>query len=130
MNLSRTDTKVDESIVREYHSLHLRNSSATDIAIAIDDLKIFQSILSRQLPPERYDGLINLIYVLRYPNATSAEIEGSLVMCANQLSLTVFFFLNLARHKNNQLSIDMFRIICTELIPRRQKHRSSQNFRF
>lgn len=90
MNLSRADTKIDENQVREYHSLG--NSSATDIAIAMDELKILQSILSRQLPSERYNGYINLIYILLYPNATSTEIEGSLVMCANQLSLIIIIF--------------------------------------
>lgn len=43
--------------------------------------KLFQSILSKKVEPERYNGLINLIYVLVYPNATTEEIQSALVMC-------------------------------------------------
>lgn len=44
----------------------------------IDNIKIIQSIFSRQLPPERFNGLINLIYASR-PSATPKEIESALV---------------------------------------------------
>lgn len=80
MKLRKSDITITEEHVREYHTINLRNSTATDIAITMDDLKIFQSILSRELPSEQYEGCINLSYILLYPNATSEEIKSSLVM--------------------------------------------------
>lgn len=56
--------------------------SALDIAIELDDMKIVQSILSKQLPPERYNGVINVLYIFKYKNATTEEIENTLVMCS------------------------------------------------
>lgn len=44
----------------------------------IDNIKILQSIFSRELPPERFNGLINLIYSTR-PSAATKEIENALV---------------------------------------------------
>lgn len=44
----------------------------------IDNIKILQAIFSRELPPERFNGLINLIYSTR-PSATTKEIENALV---------------------------------------------------
>lgn len=81
MKLRKTDTKIDENKVREYHTLYYQNSSATEIATIMDELKIYQAILSRQLPSERYNEFLNFVYILLYPNATSEEIKIALVMC-------------------------------------------------
>lgn len=51
-----------------------------EIAMDIDDLKMLQSIFSKQLSSEQYNGMVNLLYVFTYPNATTAEIESALVM--------------------------------------------------
>lgn len=56
--------------------------------IACDAMKIIQSTFSRKLPSERYNGIMNLNYVILNPNATSEEIESALVnkkMCAELL---------------------------------------------
>lgn len=45
----------------------------------IETLKVIQSILAQNMPAERYNGLINLCFVLYYPNVTSEEIESALV---------------------------------------------------
>lgn len=50
--------------------------------------KVFQRILSRRSRPEQYNGIVNLFYVIKYPNATAEEIESSLVMCACETHLT------------------------------------------
>lgn len=50
--------------------------------------KIFQVVLSKKLKPKQYNGIINLLYAIHYRNATSGEIESSLVMCARESHLT------------------------------------------
>lgn len=45
----------------------------------LDNYKILQSSLSKQFPPERYNGIVNMFYVSYYPNATSEEIESVVV---------------------------------------------------
>lgn len=45
----------------------------------VDNVKILQAILMRQLPSERFNGIINMLYAMR-PNATSKEIETALVI--------------------------------------------------
>lgn len=55
---------------------------ATDVEEAlkfIEYQKIVQLILSKEFPPERYMGIINLMYATAYPNATTNEIESALV---------------------------------------------------
>lgn len=44
----------------------------------VDNVKILQTIFSRHLPSERFNGIINLIYATR-PSATPKEIESALV---------------------------------------------------
>lgn len=45
-----------------------------------DFLKMAETIWSKQLPPERYNGIINLEFALVNPNATKDEIASALVM--------------------------------------------------
>lgn len=45
----------------------------------IDRFKTHQSILSKTLLQERYIGVMNLLYITCYPDATTAEIESALV---------------------------------------------------
>lgn len=75
--------------MKEFQSkiYNLRNETTTHRAVTeafvVDYLKVAQSILSKQLPAERYNGIINLEYVLAYPNATTDETESALVTCIN-----------------------------------------------
>lgn len=54
-------------------------NSADEAAGLIDRLKILQAVWSKHLSPERYNGIIDLLYVTFYPNATTNEIENALV---------------------------------------------------
>lgn len=44
----------------------------------VEELKIIQAVLLKQLPAERINGFINIIYAMR-PSATEQEIESALV---------------------------------------------------
>lgn len=72
--------KVDVSKIKDLYTTEPEfKRSDGDIAMEIDDLKIFESILSKQFPSERYNGMVNLLYVLTNPKATSEEIQSALV---------------------------------------------------
>lgn len=75
--MRKPDSKID---VADVKNLLSRYPTIGDTKI-IDRVKIIQTILSRQLTPEQYNGFINLDYSLTYQNATSEEIESALVMC-------------------------------------------------
>lgn len=44
----------------------------------VEELKIIQAVLLKQLPAERVNGFINIIYAMR-PSASEKEIESALV---------------------------------------------------
>lgn len=44
----------------------------------VEELKIIQAVLLKQLPAERINGFINIIYAMR-PSAPEKEIESALV---------------------------------------------------
>ncbi|XP_037025178.1 uncharacterized protein LOC119066690 [Bradysia coprophila] len=46
--------------------------------VKMDSVKILQSVYSKRMAPEQYNGLINLFYVFKYDNATLAQIESAL----------------------------------------------------
>lgn len=46
---------------------------------SLDNYKILQSTLSKQFPPERYNGIVNLFYVNFNPNATAEELASVVV---------------------------------------------------
>lgn len=81
--VDKNTSKIDVNGVRKYKSVdrfgNATSMSAEEAIGWIEYLKIFQIDLSKQLPPERYNGIINLIYITLYPNATRNEIEGGLV---------------------------------------------------
>lgn len=51
-----------------------------DLAVEMDDVKILQELFGKQMPPERYNGLINLMYIFENANATETDITMALVM--------------------------------------------------
>lgn len=53
-----------------------------------DYVKNYETILSKELPPERYNGIIALLNVLGNVDATPQEIESSLV----SLMITIQYF--------------------------------------
>lgn len=58
---------------------YFRVASALEIAIKLENIKILELILSRQLPPQQYNGILNFLYINLYENATSQEVENALV---------------------------------------------------
>lgn len=76
--LGGNTSKIDVHYIRKHHS-QSKKAKAGQIGEYIEYLKTYRSILSSQVPPERYNGIINLIYISLYPNATTEEIESTLV---------------------------------------------------
>lgn len=77
-------SKINVNDVRKFTSTarHIKDS-ATDLEELekfVELLKMNQLILSKEFPPERFMGIINLEYVALYPNATTNEIESALVI--------------------------------------------------
>lgn len=46
----------------------------------LENAKILESILSKRLPPQRYNGFVNMWYAMFCRNATSEEIQSALVI--------------------------------------------------
>lgn len=66
-------------MVRDFHTFlneQLASNNAWIEAKRIDYIKVLQLILSKNLPPERYNAIINLYYVL-----VSEQIESALINC-------------------------------------------------
>lgn len=53
--------------------------SVKDYLLKVDELKTLETTLSTQLQPERYNGFMNLVRLFNNPDATTEEIEKSLV---------------------------------------------------
>lgn len=73
--------RIDVQQVKNFHSRYgtKQNATVVEIAAFVDQLTVFQSALSAQLPPERYNGIVNMYYIFAYSNATTEEIESVLV---------------------------------------------------
>lgn len=74
--------KIDEQMLREYYLEH-NNDRASDTMTKIYSMKILHRSLLKELPAERFQGILNVIYVGLNPNATSEEIESTLVICGS-----------------------------------------------
>lgn len=44
-----------------------------------DHMKIYQTTYSKKFPPERYDGIMNVYYIILNPNASTDEVNIALV---------------------------------------------------
>ena len=73
-------SKNGENSTIHVDDIQVRGKGVTDYKI-LDNANILQTILLKELPSERINGLINLIYVAR-PSATSEEIQSALVKSA------------------------------------------------
>lgn len=104
------NSTIDVNQVRDFFSKNSR-SSAGNIAIRYETLKIFLQILSGQFPPERYNGVVNVMFVGAFDFATTDEIQSALVNF-------IYFVFEHAVTKNN------FRIFCMELTLKLQKRYS------
>lgn len=74
------NSTIDVNQVRDLFSKNSR-SIAGDIAIRYETLKIFLQILSGQFPSERYNGVVNVMFVCAFDFATTDEIQSALVNC-------------------------------------------------
>lgn len=70
-------SKNDDNLTIHVRDFMVRSKEVEDYKI-LDNLKILQTILLTQLPPERSNGIVNLVYVAR-PSATCQEIQSALV---------------------------------------------------
>lgn len=57
----------------------MKEKATMGLIAKLDYYKILQSTLSKHLPAERYNGIINLFYINLVPNATADEIASTLV---------------------------------------------------
>lgn len=68
--------------VKEFHSF-LNERRALNLSWSegrcIDYVKLLHLILSKNIPPERYNGIINLYFALAHSNATTEQIKSALV---------------------------------------------------
>lgn len=81
-NILRDDkiSKIDVNSIRKYTLAHSNAYlNAEHHASQIDFLKLYQSILSKRLTPEIANGMINLIYAVSFPNATTENRENAVV---------------------------------------------------
>lgn len=75
---SDKDAKIDVNDVKDFLSKFPYNQNNTNIGM--DNLEVYQLILSKQLQPEQYNGIENFFYITSNQNATSEQIESVLVM--------------------------------------------------
>lgn len=75
-------SKIDAGYVKNFHSRY-NKTNGMHVVEGMDKAKILQSILSKQLSPERYNGVMNLFYIFQNPNATTADITSALVNAGN-----------------------------------------------
>lgn len=68
------ETKLDEAAIKKIENV----PQPQDVFFMVDNLQIIQSLLSKQLPPEQFNGVINLFLAFR-PNATEEEIQNAVV---------------------------------------------------
>lgn len=76
------NVKIDAEMMKEYNSKRSHEDRFL-VALRLDYFKIIESVFSKDLPPERYQGLMNLVYLHINPFASSEEIESALVMCGS-----------------------------------------------
>lgn len=78
------NSKIDLDYMKSFYSRN-NETNGTDIAVEMDKVKILQMILSKQLKPERYNGILNLFYIFKIqnPTAKATEITSVLVIWAN-----------------------------------------------
>lgn len=76
------DDKIDVKTIRTFHS-HLIDAYGALPEISYpkiwDHLKVLQMIMSKNVPPERYIGILNLSTAFYYTNVTTEDIEHALV---------------------------------------------------
>lgn len=70
-------SKKSENSTIHVNEFQIKSKDVPDYKI-LDNANILQTILSKQLPSERFNGLVNLIYAVR-PSATSEEVQSALV---------------------------------------------------
>jgi len=71
------NVKIDEQMLKEYMSTGHHDSPSV-VRFKLDNLKLAALVFSKDLPPERYQGIMNVLYVGLDKNATSEEIQSAL----------------------------------------------------
>lgn len=77
---NKGNAKFDLNDVRDFQSrLYEGRAIQEDLAEHIDYMKVLQGVLSKNVPSERSNGILNLCYIFFYRNTKSEEIESALV---------------------------------------------------
>lgn len=77
---SKGNARIDSEDVRDFQfRIYEGRAMQEDLAEHIDYMKVLQAVLSKNVPSERYNGIMNLCYIFFYPNVTTVEIDGALV---------------------------------------------------
>lgn len=75
-----SDIDVNQVKNIDYYVFYDRNYVDQKTKLACDSMKMIQSTFSKKLPAERYNGIMNVYYVILNPNATTDEITTALVI--------------------------------------------------
>lgn len=83
---SKDNAKIDVKSMREYYfSKFGEKNDSWLVPSFIDTLKAYNARLLMDLPAERLNGILNLALLAGYPNATTEEIENTLVMTCDTM---------------------------------------------
>lgn len=69
--------KIDANRMKKFKTNHA--DMFIGMGLYIDQMKMFQSILFKRLPPAIANGMINLVGATSYQNATSEDMENAVV---------------------------------------------------
>lgn len=74
-------SKIDANSITSYVASIFGDDevSVEDTKSYIEEMKIYHSILSKQVPSETATGMMNLVYVLHCVNATTEDVENAVV---------------------------------------------------
>lgn len=118
-------SKIDMNQLRDFFATddYFKILEGEQIAMEMDGLKKYQSILSKELPPEQCNGIMNLAYILHNPKATTEEIESTLVICNEKFAIHADLK-HLFECNQRTCNFFCFRTICMEMILLWLKHHS------
>lgn len=79
-----TISKIDVNSIKKFKAdLRIGEFGRERAAFYFDGLKTYQSIWSKRVPLESVNGLMQLLYAITYPNATTNDMETAVVKDGN-----------------------------------------------
>lgn len=107
-----------------YTALFGKHYTDEEAKMLCDQLKIYQTAYLKELPSELYNGVMNVFYMIMNPNATTDEIDISLVK--HRIRMQTLDDLSMMKTFVNKY---IFRDICMAPIMQQQKHHTSIVYR-